>query len=211
MKATTGLTVEYVISSDNLDFEHILLARVVNVLIRLILWPVEQEESHLCVSNKLKHEITPTISNAYSNVKLVVAFTTRKITSYLRSQMTKRNSSKRSLVSWLPSSEISHPQVMQNCWCWSCRRRVSMAAYCTCSLRTLCLLKFSVATLLCRSYCWLGWKVCNSHTLKQVHRVCIAVCTCGLYPRIHCDTDAAFDRLIVNLHSCNGLCSDCTL
>ena len=114
--------------------------------------------------------------------------------------MTKRSSSKRPLVSvsWQPSPEISHPQVVQNCWRWSFRRRESIAAYCTCSLRrsTLCLLKFSVATLLCRSDCWLGWKVCYWHTRKQVYRACIAVCTCGLYPHIRCacDTDAAFDH-----------------
>ena len=121
--------------------------------------------------------------------------TTMEVPSYPRSKMTTQNSSKRPLVSWLPSPQFSHPQVVLACWRWSFRRRESIAAYCTCSLRTLCLLKFSVAALLCRRDCWRGWKVCNSHTHKQVHRACIAVCTCGLYPHICCDThtDAAFD------------------
>ena len=60
--------------------------------------------------------------------------TSTEVTFYLRSQMTKRNSSKTLLVSWLPSPEISNPQVVQNCWHWSCRRRESIATYCTCKL-----------------------------------------------------------------------------
>ena len=35
-----------------------------------------------------------------------------EVPSYPRSQMTKRNSSKKTLVLWLPSPEISHPQVV---------------------------------------------------------------------------------------------------
>ena len=82
--------------------------------------------------------------------------TSMEVPSYPRSQMTKQNSSKRPLVSWLPSPEFSHPQVVLACWRWSFGRRESIAAlYCTCILRTLCLLKFSVAALLCRSGCWL--------------------------------------------------------
>ena len=129
-----------------------------------------------------------------------------------RSQMTKQNSLKRPLVSWLPSPEFSHPQVLLACWRCSFWRRESIAAYCTCSLRTLCLLKFPVAALLCRSDCWLGWTVCYSHTRKQVHGACIALCTFGLHPHIRCacNTDAAFDRPIVDPCSCNSLCSDCT-
>ena len=38
--------------------------------------------------------------------------TSMEVPSYPRSQMTKRNSSKKPLVSWLPSPEISHPQVV---------------------------------------------------------------------------------------------------
>ena len=109
----------------------------------------------------------------------------------------------------------SRIEICRSCWRWSFRRRESIAPYCTCSLRrsTLCLLKFSVAALLCRSVCWLGWKVWYSHTRKQLHGTCIVVCTCGLHPHIRgaCNTDAAFDRPMVDPRSCNSLCSDCTL
>ena len=45
---------------------------------------------------------------------------------YPRSQMTKRNSSKKPLVSWLPSPEMSHPQVVLARWRWSFWRRESI-------------------------------------------------------------------------------------
>ena len=129
--------------------------------------------------------------------------------SSILSQMTKRNSSKKLLVSWLPSPEISHPQVVLALELQEERVHSRLLYLYICSLRTLCLLKFSVAALLCRSDCWLGWKVCSSHTRKQVHGACIAVCTCtfGLHPHIRCacNTDAALDRPIVDPRSCNSL------
>ena len=137
-----------------------------------------------------------------------------EVPSYPRSQMTKQNSSKKKRLSLGCPVLRSRIEICRSCWRWSFRRRESIAAYCTCSLRTLCLLKFSVAALLCRSDCWLGWKVCYWHTRKQVHGAYIAICTFGLHPHVDlryaCDTDAAFDRPIVDPRSCNSLCSDCT-
>ena len=123
--------------------------------------------------------------------------TSMEVPSYPRSQMTNETPRKDHLSLGRP---VLRSLIRRSCWHWSFRRRESIAAYCTRSLHTLCLLKFSVAALLCRSDCWLGWRVCYSHTHKQVHGASIAVCTCGLYPHVDlrcaCDTDAAFDRPI---------------
>ena len=113
---------------------------------------------------------------------------------------------------------VLRSRIRRSCWRWSFRRRESIPADCTCSLRTLCLLKFSVAALLCTfsSDCWLGWKVCYSHTHKQVHGACNdvlrfvpLVCTHSESYAVHVQR-CCVRRTIVDPRSCNCLCSDCT-